>query len=176
MKPTDDNGQLAMPDGTTFAVIESASSSEGARIVFEITMAPGATGPPRHFHPAQEESWSVQEGELSVQVNNEWHTLTAGESLTIPPDRTHSQEPVRSDGPLPGHPHASPRLPGLHQESRPAHQSRKAEQPDDATHTDLRRDRPHQPPPPATHRQPRSAHRRVPARDDRALTWLPHPP
>ena len=42
MKPADDNEQLAMPDGTTFAVIESASSNEDARIVLEITMAPGA--------------------------------------------------------------------------------------------------------------------------------------
>jgi mannose-6-phosphate isomerase-like protein (cupin superfamily) len=81
---------LTMPDGTSFSVVESGSSSDRAEVIFEITMAPGAMGPPRHWHPAQEESWEVQTGELSVLVNNRWCTLAAGESLTIPPGAVHT--------------------------------------------------------------------------------------
>jgi len=91
---------LTMPDGTTFVILESGSENEGAQMTFEITMAPGALGPPRHTHPAQEESWTVQSGELAVLVDSQWRTLAAGESLTIPPGSVHtianrSRAPVR---------------------------------------------------------------------------------
>jgi quercetin dioxygenase-like cupin family protein len=86
----DDRQQLMLPDGTKFAVVEAASSSGDERIVLEITMAPGAMAPPRHFHPAQEESWTVLQGELAVQVDNDWHSIAAGESLSIPPGTVHT--------------------------------------------------------------------------------------
>lgn len=85
-----ENRPLAMPDGTTFVVLESASDNDAAPMTFEITMAAGAIGPPRHAHPAQEESWTVQSGELSVLVGRQWRTLRAGESLTIPPGTVHT--------------------------------------------------------------------------------------
>jgi quercetin dioxygenase-like cupin family protein len=90
MRTLEANKQLTMPDGTTFVVVESGSCNDGAEIIFEITMAPGAMGPPRHSHPAQEESWTVQSGELSVLVNDQWRTLAAGEPLTSPPDTVHT--------------------------------------------------------------------------------------
>ena len=91
MQTPDINTQpLRTPDGTTFVVVESESSDDRAEIVFEITMAPGALGPPRHSHPTQDEFWTVQTGELSVLVNDQWRTLAAGESLTIPPGTVHN--------------------------------------------------------------------------------------
>jgi mannose-6-phosphate isomerase-like protein (cupin superfamily) len=79
-----------VPDGTSFFIIESAADSSGKRIEFEITMAPGALGPPKHFHPSQDESWSVLEGELSVFVEDGWRTLGEGESLSIPANTVHT--------------------------------------------------------------------------------------
>lgn len=81
---------LTMPDGTPFSIIESAADSGGKRIEFEIAMAPGALGPPKHFHPCQDESWHVLEGELSVFVDREWRTLGEGESLSVPPNTVHT--------------------------------------------------------------------------------------
>jgi quercetin dioxygenase-like cupin family protein len=81
---------LRMPDGTAFEIIESAADSGGERIEFEITIRPGSPGPPKHFHPSQEESWRVIEGELSVFVDGEWRTLAEGESLSIPPNTVHT--------------------------------------------------------------------------------------
>ena len=81
---------LALPDGTSFLIVESAADSRGERIEFEVTMAPDALGPPRHFHPRQDESWRVLEGELSVFVDGAWRTLGAGESLSIPPNSVHT--------------------------------------------------------------------------------------
>jgi quercetin dioxygenase-like cupin family protein len=88
---------LTMPDGTSFVVVESAADSGGRRVEFEITMAPGALGPPKHFHPSQEESWRVVDGELSVFVDDDWRTLGAGEELKIPPNTVHTLR-NRSDG------------------------------------------------------------------------------
>ena len=90
MQTLEANRQLTMPDGSTFVIVESDSSNDGSEIVFEITMAPGAMGPPRHSHPAQDESWTVQTGELSVLVDGQWRTLGAGEALTIPPGVVHT--------------------------------------------------------------------------------------
>jgi glyoxylate utilization-related uncharacterized protein len=81
---------LTMPDGTRFVIVESAADSGGGRIEFEITMAPGAMGPPKHFHREQQESWKVLAGDLSVLVGDEWRTLGAGESLSILPDTVHT--------------------------------------------------------------------------------------
>jgi mannose-6-phosphate isomerase-like protein (cupin superfamily) len=81
---------LTMPDGTSFSIIESAADSGGKRIEFEITMAPGAQGPPKHFHPSQHESWNVIKGELSVFLGDEWRALGEGESLSIPPNTVHT--------------------------------------------------------------------------------------
>jgi quercetin dioxygenase-like cupin family protein len=91
MPTPDTNAQpLRMPDGTSLVVVESESNDDRDEIVFEITMAPGALGPPRHSHPTQDEFWTVQTGELSVLVNDQWRTLGAGESLTIPPGTVHT--------------------------------------------------------------------------------------
>jgi mannose-6-phosphate isomerase-like protein (cupin superfamily) len=81
---------LTMPDRTSFLIIESAAESGGKRIEFEITMPPGAQGPPKHLHPRQDERWSVIEGELALFVNDGWRTLGAGESLSIPPSTIHT--------------------------------------------------------------------------------------
>src|SRR5437773_800961 len=81
---------LRMPDGTSFLIVESAADSDGSRIEFEITMKPGAMGPPKHFHPRQQESWKVLEGELSVLVEDDWRALGQGEALSIPPNAVHT--------------------------------------------------------------------------------------
>ena len=81
---------LTMPDGTSFLIVESAADSAGRRIEFEITMAPGAMGPPKHVHPRQHERWKILEGELSVLLDGDWRTLGEGESLSIPPNTVHT--------------------------------------------------------------------------------------
>jgi quercetin dioxygenase-like cupin family protein len=81
---------LSLPGGSSFRIVESALDSGGERVEFEITMAPGAMGPPKHFHPRQVESWKVLEGKLSLFVDGEWRTLDEGESLEIPPDTVHT--------------------------------------------------------------------------------------
>ena len=81
---------LTMPDGTSFSIVESAADSGGKRIEFEISMAPGALGPPKHFHPRQEERWEALEGTISVYVKDGWRDLREGDSVTIPVGQAHT--------------------------------------------------------------------------------------
>ncbi len=54
-----------------------------------LEVAPGAAGPPEHFHADFEERFTVTKGTLSILVNGEKKTLKAGETLSIPPKTRH---------------------------------------------------------------------------------------
>jgi uncharacterized RmlC-like cupin family protein len=54
-----------------------------------LEVAPGAAGPPEHFHENFEERFTVRSGTLSILVNGEKRTLRAGETLSIPPLARH---------------------------------------------------------------------------------------
>ena len=45
---------------------------------------------PPHLHPTAEESYEVIAGELEVQVDGDWSTIEAGETVVIPPDTEHA--------------------------------------------------------------------------------------
>jgi mannose-6-phosphate isomerase-like protein (cupin superfamily) len=79
-----------LPGGASFAIRTSTAESDGDRIELEITLPPGASGPPPHFHPRQEERWEVLEGTLSAQVDGNWRDLAAGESATVPAGHVHT--------------------------------------------------------------------------------------
>ena len=176
MQTLEANRQLTMPDGSTFVIVDSDSSNDGSEIVFEITMAPGAMGPPRHSHPAQDESWTVQTGELSVLVDGQWRTLGAGEALTIPPGVVHTLA-NRSATTVRFHDAHRPALDfrGVHRGSRPAHARWEADRADDRPHNDLRRHGPRRAPPNAAQRHRRPASCRIRARGARNAARLPRP-
>jgi mannose-6-phosphate isomerase-like protein (cupin superfamily) len=81
---------LTLPGGASFVVAKSAAESGGERVELEMTLPPGAAGPPPHFHPRQEEQWHVLAGTLDVQVDGKWRTLREGESATIPAGSVHT--------------------------------------------------------------------------------------
>ena len=79
-----------LPGGAGFAIRTSTAETGGERVELEITLPPGASGPPPHFHPRQEERWEVLEGTLSVQVDGQWRDLRAGDSATVPAGHVHT--------------------------------------------------------------------------------------
>ena len=157
MQTLEANKQLTTPDGSTFVVIESGSSNDD-EIIFEITMAPGAMGPPRPPHPAQDESWTVQAGELSVLVDDQWRILAAGESLAIPPGtctrwRIDPPRPFVSTTPI-----ARRSIFTSTSRTSTGSPERKADRADHGPHADLRLYGSRRPPPNATERYPPSGH------------------
>ncbi len=62
----------------------------GRRLKLEVIIAPGATGPPEHIHPLQEERFEVLSGRVGARVEGEERTLQAGEALTVPAGARHT--------------------------------------------------------------------------------------
>jgi len=54
-----------------------------------LEVRPNSPGPPEHFHEEFTENFTVKSGTLSILVNGEKRTLTAGESISIPPMTNH---------------------------------------------------------------------------------------
>jgi mannose-6-phosphate isomerase-like protein (cupin superfamily) len=79
-----------LPGGASFSVRTSAADTGGERVELEITLPPGASGPPPHFHPRQEEQWQVLAGTLAVQVDGKWRDLREGDSATVPAGHVHT--------------------------------------------------------------------------------------
>jgi quercetin dioxygenase-like cupin family protein len=79
-----------LPGGASFVVNKSAAETGGERVELEITLPPGAAGPPPHFHPHQQEQWQVLAGTLEVQVDGNWRTLREGESAAVPAGHVHT--------------------------------------------------------------------------------------
>jgi mannose-6-phosphate isomerase-like protein (cupin superfamily) len=51
---------------------------------------PTEKGPPKHFHPAQDERFEVREGELHVHLDGTLHVVRAGEQIDVPRGGVHS--------------------------------------------------------------------------------------
>ena len=75
--------------GSATLVREPRHTSVDA-VEFEFALEPGATGPPPHFHPHQEERWEALEGVLDLRIAGSRQQLRAGESIGISPGTVHS--------------------------------------------------------------------------------------
>ncbi len=72
------------------AVIDELPWSNGeGRLVATLTALPGAQVVGEHLHPALHESFTVQEGELTVLRDGQRSVLRAGERADIPPGVWH---------------------------------------------------------------------------------------
>jgi quercetin dioxygenase-like cupin family protein len=68
----------------------TAEDTEGEVLEVEsIWRAPGRE-PPEHYHPSQEERFEVTAGRLSARIGGELRTLSAGDTLVVPPGTPHS--------------------------------------------------------------------------------------
>jgi quercetin dioxygenase-like cupin family protein len=90
-------------------LLKTADETQGELTLIEVELAPQG-GNPLHTHSEFSEEFEVLEGELNVQVGNEFKVLKAGEKALVPPHTNHrffstSDEPTRFLVSLrPGHP------------------------------------------------------------------------
>lgn len=59
------------------------------RLEVEITVEPGAGGPPAHRHPHAAETFVVQSGRVRMRNGSSRSTLEPGQSMTVPAGATH---------------------------------------------------------------------------------------
>ena len=70
-------------------ILETADETGGERFTTRMELDEAGELPP-HRHPAAEESYEIIAGELEVQVDGDWSTVTAGETVVVPPDTAHA--------------------------------------------------------------------------------------
>jgi quercetin dioxygenase-like cupin family protein len=76
--------------------VATGSQTRGDFGLFEVTMAPGGSGPGPHLHRTFSESFHVLEGSLAVLADGEWTTASAGDLVYVPRSSVHG---FRSAGP-----------------------------------------------------------------------------
>lgn len=78
------------PDGSIYEIVTPAAQNDGARTEMRVTLPPSPVTPPSHIHPRQQETYSVESGQLEVQLDGAWRPLDAGQSVTVPPGHVHT--------------------------------------------------------------------------------------
>ena len=86
--------------GERFTFIETAASSGGEVLAFELALRPGGSVPIQHVHPRQTERFEVLEGEMQFRFGLRRSIAGAGEVVEVQPGVAHgfanvSDEEVR---------------------------------------------------------------------------------
>jgi quercetin dioxygenase-like cupin family protein len=69
---------------------------DGENMVVEIRVAPGGDGPP-HFHPFQEERWTIHSGRVRFKVDGQRIVPGPGVEIVVPPGARHSFKNIGSE-------------------------------------------------------------------------------
>ena len=76
--------------GQSIRFIQTSDDTDGALLEMESNFAPHSKEPVPHFHPKQEEQFTVLAGTINIRLNGRIVHLHKGEALTIAPNTIHS--------------------------------------------------------------------------------------
>jgi quercetin dioxygenase-like cupin family protein len=83
--------------GERFTFIETAASTHGERLSFDLALRPGGAVPIPHVHPIQTERFEMLEGAMRFRVGLRHITATAGDVVEIEPGVVHGFANVGDD-------------------------------------------------------------------------------
>ena len=76
--------------GQTIKFLQTSRDTGGQLVEMESTLRGYSTEPPLHYHPFQDEKFSIIEGELTVRLNGVLKTFTSGSEFLVPRNTLHS--------------------------------------------------------------------------------------
>jgi quercetin dioxygenase-like cupin family protein len=76
--------------GEAVTFLNDDQAPPGERLLMEVRLPPGRSGPPPHIHPLQSESFEVIDGTLSVRIAGDRLEVDAGGRITVDANRLHS--------------------------------------------------------------------------------------
>ena len=76
--------------GERFTFIDTAASSGGERLAFELALRPGGAVPIAHVHPIQTERFAVVSGRMRFRVGLRTVVAEAGDVVEVAPGTMHS--------------------------------------------------------------------------------------
>jgi quercetin dioxygenase-like cupin family protein len=77
-------------NGDTYEFLETAKDTDGQRVSMKATIKSIGQYVPNHIHACQDETFEVISGQLTVLLNGQTKTLSAGEKITIPKNAPHN--------------------------------------------------------------------------------------
>lgn len=84
-----DQGETVSANGVRYTFTLGGADTAGAYELMEVTVSPGL-GPPTHMHAGYEESFTVLDGELTLQCGGEMIHATVGSCVNIPRGAVHA--------------------------------------------------------------------------------------
>ncbi|GAB3941499.1 hypothetical protein GCM10028805_04720 [Spirosoma harenae] len=76
--------------GQQIRFLKTTRDTSGQMLEMESTYLTHSTEPVAHYHPYQDEYFTVISGELTVKLKGQVHMLRSGDTLHIPPNLVHS--------------------------------------------------------------------------------------
>jgi quercetin dioxygenase-like cupin family protein len=76
--------------GQTIKFLQTAKDTGGRLLEMETTFSSHSKEPASHYHPNQEENFSVISGQLTVRLNGELKIFKAGDKFHVPKNTVHS--------------------------------------------------------------------------------------
>jgi mannose-6-phosphate isomerase-like protein (cupin superfamily) len=83
--------------GERFFFRETATDTDGERLVFELELPPGGRVPGGHVHPSQEERFDVLNGTMRFRKGMRRVTAESGDSVVVPAGTSHRFANVGGD-------------------------------------------------------------------------------
>ncbi len=77
-------------NGDTYEFIETAKDTNGERVKLKTTIYSKGQLVPKHFHVLQDETFEVISGQLTILLDGQTKTLSAGEKITFPRNIPHN--------------------------------------------------------------------------------------
>ena len=76
--------------GQDIRFLQTAKDTGGQFLEVESTFAPHSIAPVAHYHPEQEEDFTILEGELTVRIGAHTKLYTKGETFKVPRNTVHA--------------------------------------------------------------------------------------
>jgi quercetin dioxygenase-like cupin family protein len=76
--------------GQDICFLRTSKDTSGTLLEMEAVFSAHSKEPIAHYHPSQEEDFTVLAGELTVRINGQLRVLQAGERLHIAPNEVHA--------------------------------------------------------------------------------------
>lgn len=85
-------GQITInpTNGDSYEFLETARDTNGQHVTLKATIYSKGQLVPKHFHVFQDETFEVVSGQLTVWLDGQTRTLSAGEKITLPKNIPHN--------------------------------------------------------------------------------------
>ena len=77
------------PDGGKLVFRQTTSDTNGELLEVEVTYGPHSNLPPAHYHPHQEETFTILKGTMTTRISRVERVYEVGETFVVPKDTPH---------------------------------------------------------------------------------------